>query len=181
MKVLTQKKGFTILETLVAIAILMLAVTGPLYFASNSLMSAVYARDQITAFYLAQEGFEQIRAVRDNNILNNDSWLTGIWSADDTSPCTVACEIDAFNDSKNLIPTKCPASGCEPLILGTEGKYSYKQGTGTTTSFVRTIQVTATTPDEAKVTVKMDWVTSGTSKTFTASEYFRNLKPTPTS
>src|SRR6185312_6491921 len=64
-----QKRGLTLIETMVAIALLMLALIPPMSLASQALTSAFYARNQITAFYLAQEGIEIVRAVRDANII----------------------------------------------------------------------------------------------------------------
>lgn len=70
--------GFTILETLVAISILILALTGPLTIVAQALRSSYYARDQVTAYYLAQEAVEFLRNKRDNAGLNSsasaDTW-----------------------------------------------------------------------------------------------------------
>jgi prepilin-type N-terminal cleavage/methylation domain-containing protein len=60
------QRGFTILETLVAISILVLALTAPLAIVSQALRSSYYARDQVTAYYLAQEAIEFLRNKRDN-------------------------------------------------------------------------------------------------------------------
>lgn len=70
--------GFTILETLVAISILVLALTAPLAIVAQALRSSYYARDQVTAYYLAQEAIEFLRNKRDNAGLqasaNADTW-----------------------------------------------------------------------------------------------------------
>lgn len=72
--------GFTILETLVAISILVLALTAPLVIVSQALKSSYFSRDQITAYYLAQEAIEYIRNKRDNQGLNvnatADDWAS---------------------------------------------------------------------------------------------------------
>ena len=57
--------GFTLIESLVAITILVTAILGPMTIAATGISSAIYARDQETAFFLAQEGLEYVRNVRD--------------------------------------------------------------------------------------------------------------------
>ena len=62
-------RGFTLVETLAAITLIMIAIVPPMGLTVQSLSVAYYARDQITASNLAQEGIEAVRAVRDGNIL----------------------------------------------------------------------------------------------------------------
>jgi len=72
--------GFTLVETLVAITILSLAVTGSFFTANNALVAAATSRDRLTASYLAQEGIEQVRKLRDDAYLDayrrgaTDAW-----------------------------------------------------------------------------------------------------------
>jgi len=53
-----KKKGFTIIEALVAIVILLIAILGPLALLSSAIRESGYAKDQIIASFLAQEGVE---------------------------------------------------------------------------------------------------------------------------
>ena len=103
-----KKKGFTLVETLIAISILVLAVTGSFAAAHNGMTSAVFSRDQITAFYLAQEGIEQVRNLRDKNGLIGANWMTGIANAGDPCEPGFTCYVDALN-TPHLI--KCTAAG----------------------------------------------------------------------
>jgi prepilin-type N-terminal cleavage/methylation domain-containing protein len=64
-----KKNGFTLLETLVAVTILALAIGGPMYAASRSLVAAQNSSNQLTASHLAQEGIEFVRKLRDNQFL----------------------------------------------------------------------------------------------------------------
>ncbi len=64
-------KAFTLIETLIAVFILMTAVVGPMSIAAKGLQSALIAKDQTTAVYLAQDGIEFARYLRDTACLTN--------------------------------------------------------------------------------------------------------------
>lgn len=89
-----QKKGFTIIETFVGITVLLLGIVGPLVLVNRNLQAARFSRNQITAYYLAQEAIETVRQVRDSNLIRiynggtGVQWLTGI------EGCTNGCVIE---------------------------------------------------------------------------------------
>ena len=56
--------GFTLVEALVAISILMVAVASPMVIAQKGLNSANYSRDQMTATFLAEDALEFIKNFR---------------------------------------------------------------------------------------------------------------------
>ena len=70
------RRGFTLIETLVAVSLLVIAIVAPMSLVSQALTTAYYARDQVAAYSLAQEGIEAVRAVRDGNILSNATTRT---------------------------------------------------------------------------------------------------------
>lgn len=76
-------KGFTLIETMIAVTILTLAMAGPLFTASRAIVAAETARDQLAASYLAQEGIEYARMMRDNQYL-------AAYAANSTDVATVA-------------------------------------------------------------------------------------------
>lgn len=132
-------KGFTLIETLVAVLLLTSAIAGPLTLASKGLSAALIARDQMLAFYLAQDGVEYVRFVRDSNRLSKVAWLTGL------SNCTGAagCQIDSLQGTVAACTT-----ACAPLYKYDDGAghkyFSYTVGSPTPQQFVRTI--TLSTP-----------------------------------
>ena len=67
--------GFTLVETLVAISILLLAVTAPLTIAYQGIASTSFVRDQIIATYLAQDAIEAIITQKRQNSLLENNWL----------------------------------------------------------------------------------------------------------
>ena len=162
-------RGFTLIETLVAISLLMVAIVAPMSLTARSLATAYYARDQITAFHLAQEAIETIRHVRDGNILQNAlgtpaDLLSGIPSTDG-EPFIV----DTRDDSMEM----CNSGTCPPLK--TDGEiYGYEEGAGwDTTRFTRTVRAefVGESIDEVRVSVTVSWQTgSFQARTFTISE-----------
>jgi prepilin-type N-terminal cleavage/methylation domain-containing protein len=160
-------KGFTLLETLVAIAILLMALLGPFTIAQQSLKSAYYARDQITAYYLAQEGVEFVRAVRDQNYLAGSDWLTGI----DVACTNVACIVDYPNFTYSV----CPQGGCPPLKVSSSGNL-FNHASGTDSPFTRQIRLTThpTNPAIIIVSVTVSWKSAGVPRVFTIQERLFN-------
>lgn len=165
------KKGFTLIETLVAITILILAVTGAFAAAQNGISSATFSKDQIIAFYLAQEGVEQIRNMRDRNGITQPAggWLTGI--ANSGNPCVFgnACRVDAVNNTV----TSCGAPGsCPKLKLNDNGFYSYD--TGADSPFTREITLTQVSVNEVTVTSKVTWKKGVLDREFRAVDHIMN-------
>ncbi len=183
---LTQKRGFTLVEAMVAISILSLAVTGPLVIASKGLDSAIYAKDQITAFYLAQEAIEYVRNVRDTNRITGAAWLNGLDAClPDASGNLQPCEIDARKTdftSPGAIQV-CPVGTCDPLTFDADNTSSwygmYGYGIGNPTKFTRTITIDnrAGASKQAAVSVTIAWNTNLFSppRTFTVQEYLFNF------
>jgi hypothetical protein len=67
-------KGFSLVETLVAVTLLLTAIAGVMNMAQGGLQSALEARHQLVALYLAQEASEYMRNVRDTNLMGEYEW-----------------------------------------------------------------------------------------------------------
>ncbi len=156
-----QSNGFTIIETLVAIAILMIAIAGPLTIVQKGLLAAVYARDQVVASYLAQDAMEYIKNVRDSNILNNRNWL------DKLSICTESshCSINTLTGDSNAGPGLSLNAGiavCSPSCLLYLSNAGYSpDSSGSPTPFSRYFYLVSRTAsnggEEEKIIVTMSW------------------------
>ena len=91
-KIFKSSKGFTVLESMVAIFVLSLSISGAFSAVQQSLSQSIISKDEVKAFYLAQEAIEIIRNKRDSNQLDKitngspNSWLFGI-SDNPTDPC----------------------------------------------------------------------------------------------
>jgi type II secretory pathway pseudopilin PulG len=167
------KTGFTILETLVAITILLLSITGPLVFSQNGLRASFVSRDQITAFYLAQDAIEYVKWIRNNNLLKINDEVAGTQWLDGLNDCkNNGCTIDTV--SQNI--HSCNPSdkdGCidfddnsyvpltYDIALDDEKIYGYNRSENSI--FARHILINETVQDqEAEVTVTIRWKTHET-------------------
>ncbi len=173
------RTGFTLVETLVAISLLTVAIVAPMSLTTQSLAAAYYARDQVTAFFLAQEAIEGIRSVRDGNVLQTalgtpTDLMTGIPSTG--QPFTVAAH------TVPVTLTLCNGK-CSPLQKdGT--LYGYNSGWAAT-NFTRSATaqyVAGSSNDEIKVAVTVRWQTAAYQvRSFTLSEnMYRWINDTPT-
>src|SRR3989338_1900483 len=165
-------RGFTLIETLIAVLILTTAIAGPLTIASKGLTATLVAKDQISAFYLAQDAVEYVHFLRDSACLAAGpqpsggcpagSWLSGLvncTSADGSQ----SCYFDSLEHNPS-VPAKCVGS-CDIMRYDTvTNSFNYNaSATLTPQRYVRTVTIkndstgVATPIDEAVLTVTMAW------------------------
>lgn len=165
-------QGFTLVETLVAILLLTLSISGPLYVAQQSFTSAKIARDQTVARFLAQEGVELVRAYRDTNTLSSRDWLNGL----ETCKTQYGCYMHHTNNGLELVGA-CSESGCPALNYNRiDSAYSYDSGSNYTPSnYTRTIIIEDIETDkDTQVTVEVFWNDRGVERSVRTQEYLFN-------
>ena len=150
------------METLIAIAILMVAIAGPLTVANQALTAALGSRNAMIATSLAQDGMESIRNIKDNAVAtqNNVGWLNLLNQSSCTSNdngttgiCTVPDRIHAGS------PQAC--ASCKLYVdtsAGSPNNYNYVSDTKTPfRRYFYFSHVTSGSPSEAIVTVVVSW------------------------
>lgn len=154
-------RGFTLIETLVAISVLIVAVVVPLRIVSQSVKSATYNRERLTAVYIAQEGLELMHQKRDNDALSTytDKWG---WVATSTNAgCgnPSGCSIEPTDGSYQTCLSTSP---CKIYFDDNVGNIIYTHDTGASvTPFHRSIRVFSyTNPNSVKVTSVVTWRSS---------------------
>lgn len=161
---LKKNSGFTLLEALVAVSILMVAVSAPITIAQKGLSSAVYSKDQMIASYLAQDVIEYIKNKRDEVSINNPNFdwedldiLTGCIVDDITTSDNIGCQIDTTKE----ISDSAISAYSNNTALSKDSNNFYTYGGATETKFKRQIQIKLNniggSQDEALVVVTIRW------------------------
>ena len=162
----SSQKGFTIIETLIAITVLMIAVAGPLSVASKGLLSAQISKDQMIASYLAEESMEAIKNSRDNNIVTNGNaqlFSNGSIVTSCTNTANNYCDMSTTDPTALL--TGCASLGNCPLYIDPNGIYMHTSTGNRKSAFSRAYYITTSsgsgactnTSTECQVHVIVSW------------------------
>jgi type II secretory pathway pseudopilin PulG len=192
-------RAFTLVETLVAISIFSMSVLGLLSILASGISNTSYAKQKIVATYLAQEGIEYIRNMRDTYVLYDSDGQTG-WNNFNTkvaggvfhsvSICatTNGCYINADASTLNYtIPSSqamtsitlpaCTDSTCSnaPLHYNSNtGIYGYTGVDGyagvVSSGFSRKIQINQINANETEVFSTVYWTQGSGNYSVTFSE-----------
>jgi type II secretory pathway pseudopilin PulG len=151
-------KGFTLIETLFAVLLFSASLVSLMAIAGRGIAAANSAREQTTAHYLAQEGLEVVRNIRDSNFMNQ-GWDTGFSQCTQNNPCHVEY-------TQTSIPTLelCqtdPVNGCQ---VGINNDAFVNEGEGSPSGYLRKIYVipggidpNTQTITEYQVVSKISW------------------------
>lgn len=168
-------RGFTLVETLVAVLLLSVAIAGPLTVASRAFSASVVAKEQVIAYYLAQDALEYVRFKRDSNCLasgtaapcqpgiTGNQWLSGLGA------CTTGtCKVDSFaNTVSSCVDTDATDCLLNYDSNATARRFTHNTGTGiAATKFKRYVNIGVSPTNgnnEALVTVTVVWNTPGAS------------------
>lgn len=156
-----KQKGFTLLEVVFTIGIITIGIVG-IHNGLNYAIEKTYeAREFFVATYLAQEGIEIVKNIRDTNWIEEAAeWNDGLTS------CSSGCEAD-YSDSALSAYT-----GKNFYLNPSTNFYEYDQPSGTKTNYKRKISIDSGTTDELKIVVEVYW----DDNTFTAKENIYNWR-----
>lgn len=75
-----KQSGFSLVETLVAVSLLLIIIVGPMSISAKTAKSSSFASEQVQAFFLAQEGLELAQKARDDLRLQQQKGdITDAW------------------------------------------------------------------------------------------------------
>ena len=180
-------RGFTLVETMIAVTILTLAVSGAFLAANSALRVSELTRDQLVASYLAQEGIEYVRTLRDDAYLtryaasdanaSDDAWNdfvtskppTGIASCSKPGPQSEACQLDAAAPP-GTPPFLACITGCGQLYLASTTAYTFQSSGNVLTPYTREIWATAASSTDEQISSKVSWIFHGQTYSVTVTD-----------
>jgi len=139
---LKNQKGFTLAELLITIFVFTVGILGIYLVVQNSYATINYARNRLIAIYLAQEGIEIVRNIRDTNWLEETSWDDGLPQGTNFG----------VQYNRNFLLANY---GNIPLKIDNNGFYNYD--VGQTTEFKRKINITKLDDHTLNITVEVEW------------------------
>ncbi len=96
--ILKINRGFTLVEALVAISILMVAIAAPMSLAQKGTGATEFSTDQMIATYLAQDAIEAVKNIRDEVALTPyEDGVTKYWLEPFVGKCICSAGADCEN------------------------------------------------------------------------------------
>jgi len=150
------RKGFTLVEALIAITVLIVGILSGFILVTKVLYSSAVIQDRLTSSFLAQEGIELVRQIRDSNflrILNEESvtWKDGLADGRYIIESKAGSE-----ESIKLVPITTEKG---PNLLHDDNLKIYNYSIGEESTFNREIKITTINDDEIRVETIMQWQT----------------------
>lgn len=166
-KIVGAARGFTLVETLVAIAIFAFAITGLISITAKGVFNTNFVKNKFTAGYLALEGAELARNIRDSAALSNVTWTSMMSDPQYLGGCSGvgnACVIDGSSVDTIPQPVPCPTPDECPFMNYRESTamFNYEgldPSDNRRSIFRRIIMVEEiTSGTEARVVSRVEWM-----------------------
>lgn len=172
-----KNKGFTLVETLIAIAIFSVSILGLMSVLASGISNTGYAKQKIIASYLAQEGIEYVRNMRDTKVLfgsGNSKWTQ---FQSDFNSCTAkdhACGFSQPLPFGGIFQCSAANDQCK-LYINSVGGYD-TDATGATSGFARKIWMVQvpSNADEVRIFSEVSWTQGSGTYNVTFSENLFN-------
>jgi prepilin-type N-terminal cleavage/methylation domain-containing protein len=178
----TRQSGYSLVEVLIAVSVLLISMVGPMTIASQGIKSGNFALEQNAAFFLAQEGIEAMYSLYgDAGVADIDNDLTPgtdtswdwVGALNSSGPCSTNFNSDGdsctfgidFRDTSlndNLTSNECTGGNLSQCDLylnesNSPAAYSHQSSGADPTPFNRTITVTRQTDNAVEVVSIVTW------------------------
>ncbi len=175
--------AFTLVETLVAVAILALVLAAYLSLAQEGVSLVTNAKQRTTAFYLANDAMEYIKNIRATDLSNRKEILAAgsdfysILFTNGKCNGPNGCALDTANGTAQ----ECvPAGGqvCQPLRFDDAASLYTYDPAAPPSAFTRVVRITPSSglSDEVAVSVEVSWEEKTGKKTYTITRLFYDFE-----
>lgn len=167
----TAEQGFTLVETLVAVFVLMVAIAGPLTLLRNSLATANASKDNVTAANLARDALQYVKGVRDTNLYTSTPWTQGLDAC-----MSQDCQVDTTQeDSSDAF--KAIGGANTGLLRYDSSSNTYNHAVGANSDYTRTVRIEPVNASstEVSVTATVTWTRGGIPHTYTGTLHLHEL------
>lgn len=169
-----KERGFSMVELIITVFILSFGIVSVYGAFTNIIIAGHNISSRLIAVYLAKEGMEIARNIRDGNFVNNEIWDK------DIKDCEKGCQADyKTGTSKETSLNKLKRYDDNKFLsLNTDGFYSYDSGV--VSKFKRKITITKPLKKESykndvlKIAVEVFWDYSGKKFSFATEGYLYN-------
>ena len=154
-------KGFTLIELLITITVITVGIVGAFVAIQQGISTVDYSRSRLTAAFLAQEGVEIIKNIRDTNLLQRSvDWDEGI------DPGAAPEEYEVVYDDVNDAGVNLNAAACSPncdfsnlrfLTKTDNGFYDYSSPNET--RYKRKVGIERISNEHLRLNVEVYWKT----------------------
>jgi prepilin-type N-terminal cleavage/methylation domain-containing protein len=160
------KKGFTLLEMIIAVTVILIGLIPIMSLMYNSSFGVRLSLSRLQAAYLAQEGLEIVRNIRDSNWIKqnkglNISWDDNLRVGEQQQPSQASYSDQTLSSYQGI-----------NLKLNNDGFYNYNSGTDT--KFKRKITISESNDDTLQVSVEVSWQEKGKNYSLTVYENLYN-------
>lgn len=135
------QKSFTLIEVLISVFVLAVGIVAAIGSIAQAISTATYAKDKLIVSYLAKEGIEIVKNIRDSNWIRGINWSQGLNLGSDSQADYRQYSLSSWAGT--------------PLNLNSAIGYIY--GSGTPTKFSRKIRVNQISANELEITVQVFW------------------------
>jgi prepilin-type N-terminal cleavage/methylation domain-containing protein len=175
-------KGFTLVESMIAISVLALFIGAVSLTISRSINTLSYAKEEVIATYLSQEAVEIIKNQKNTNQLKSLNtpgidWLEGI-AENGSDPCSQnhTCMVDATSPgSPPVFLYRCNGGTC-PNLKQDASTFIYNYSGSIDTNFNRSVEIEKESPfsTEVNIVVTVTWMHGATLRTLRTKTLITN-------
>lgn len=171
-----KERGFTFVELIITIFVISIGILGAFSVLQQIISSSSMNSPKLVGSYLAQEGIEIVRNIRDTNWLEGEDWRNGLDICSSSNTGCDAVDGCAGDYQSSFLENY---SSDDFLYINSDGFY-HQETTGEITPFKRRIVINENTDAYGKnyleVKVYVCWEQKGQKDSIEAQEYLYNWR-----